>query len=292
MINNKIRLGTCSWKYPDWEGIIYPETGPYLPLEEYSRHFSTVEIDQWFWSLHERASEPVLPKAKDVYEYASQVPGTFRFTIKAPNAISLTHYYQQDKSQALKLNPWFLSPELATKFIESIRPLKDLSGPIMFQFEYLNQQKMPSQKVFLDKLGTFISQLPPDFTYGIEIRNPQYINDTYFQFLALNKLTPVFLHGYYMPSVFPIVKKYSSLFSDSIIIRMHGPDRQNIEKLTGSRWDSIIAPKTEELENLAELILAASQNGLNVYINMNNHYEGCAPKSLATLQDILNRLAA
>lgn len=48
---NNLRFGTCSWKYDSWKGIVYPEFGDFNYLEEYSKMFNTVEIDQWFWSL-------------------------------------------------------------------------------------------------------------------------------------------------------------------------------------------------------------------------------------------------
>ena len=60
-----LRLGTCSWKYDSWKGIVYSEVNPENYLEEYSKKFDTVEIDQWFWSLFPPA-KIVLPQKKVV----------------------------------------------------------------------------------------------------------------------------------------------------------------------------------------------------------------------------------
>ena len=49
-----LRIGTCSWKYESWKGLVYEPDKRYRPddyLRGYARHFNTVEIDQWFWSL-------------------------------------------------------------------------------------------------------------------------------------------------------------------------------------------------------------------------------------------------
>jgi uncharacterized protein YecE (DUF72 family) len=43
-----IRIGTCSWKYDSWKGIVYSESKSKNYLKEYSQKFNTVEIDQWF----------------------------------------------------------------------------------------------------------------------------------------------------------------------------------------------------------------------------------------------------
>jgi len=50
-MNVPSHVGTCSWKYDSWQGLIYPENKPFNYLQEYSHHYRIVEIDQWFWSL-------------------------------------------------------------------------------------------------------------------------------------------------------------------------------------------------------------------------------------------------
>jgi hypothetical protein len=61
-----LRIGTCSWKYDSWKGLVYDPDKKYRPddyLADYARHFTTVEIDQWFWSLFPSvASLPLLPR--------------------------------------------------------------------------------------------------------------------------------------------------------------------------------------------------------------------------------------
>ena len=90
-----LRIGTCSWKYDSWAGIIYSAKSGINYLEEYSKHYNTVEIDQWFWSLFNDAAK--LPDERTVKEYNDSVPDDFKFTIKVPNSITLTHHYSKGK---------------------------------------------------------------------------------------------------------------------------------------------------------------------------------------------------
>ncbi len=99
-------IGTCSWKYDSWRGIIYSDSKERNYLQEYSQHFSTVEVDQWFWSLFS-GDKVVLPKPKVVQEYADSVPENFIFSIKVPNSITLTHHYKKQTSDSLQVNPHF-----------------------------------------------------------------------------------------------------------------------------------------------------------------------------------------
>ncbi len=51
---NHLRIGTCSWKYDSWKSLLYDPDKRYRAddyLPDYARHFTTAEIDQWFWSL-------------------------------------------------------------------------------------------------------------------------------------------------------------------------------------------------------------------------------------------------
>ena len=136
-----LRVGTCSWKYDSWKGIIYPDNDDINYLQEYSKHYNTVEIDQWFWSLFSN-KKVLLPKDTDIKAYTKSVPDNFKFSIKIPNSITLTHFYNRDKTAPLKKNPHFFNPDLFDSFLTTLKPMKKKLGPLMFQFEYLNKQKM------------------------------------------------------------------------------------------------------------------------------------------------------
>ena len=281
-----LRIGTCSWKYDSWKGIIYPDKKSLNYLQEYARHFNTVEIDQWFWSLF-GVDKVALPSPFTVQEYVESVPRDFMFTIKIPNSITLTHFYKKEKDDPLVENPHFLSRELFHNFLQSIEPMKSQLGPLMFQFEYLNKQKMPSQKEFQERFSTFLGEIDRDYQYGVEIRNPNYLNENYFRFLQNNGVGHVFLQGYYMPPVAGIYRKFKSLLNSPVVIRLHGPDRSDIEKKSGGNWNKILEPKDAELQDIAVIMRELLDRKLDVYVNMNNHYEGSAPLSIKRLQKFI-----
>ncbi len=279
-------FGTCSWKYESWRGIIYPLEGNFNFLEEYSKHYNTVEIDQWFWSLF--GDKIKLPSRKDVLEYSQSVPENFKFTIKIPNSISLTHHYKKDKNAELILNKFFLSPELFQEFVNSITELLPKVGMLMFQFEYLNKQKMKSQIEFLSLLKKFFKSIDFVSPLAIEIRNPNYLNELYFESLKEMKIYNVFLQGYYMPPVWDIYDKFGHFIEGNLVIRLHGPNREDIEKKSGGNWNKIIFPKDDELRQIAEILKDLERRKIDTYINVNNHYEGSAPLTIERIKSILN----
>jgi uncharacterized protein YecE (DUF72 family) len=289
---NRLRLGTCSWKYDSWKGLVYDvdkdyQAGDYLA--DYARYYGSVEVDQWFWSLFPGGVR--LPNPETVLQYAASVPEDFRFTVKVPNAVTLTHYYaKQPKgsaSYANKPNPHFLDVEIFGEFLESLDPMKNKLGPIMFQFEYLNKTKMPSLNIFLERLGDFFGQAPKGYAYAIEIRNPNYLKEEFFAFLKQRQIGMVLLEGYYMPPIKTVVEANDVYASNFLVIRLHGPDRKEIETKTKGVWDGIVLPKDEGLASAATIIQASLDKDLDTYVNVNNHYEGCAPLSIERLVSLV-----
>src|SRR5690606_40739863 len=81
-----LRLGTSSWNYPGWAGMVWDGKYPEVSLSRhgltaYSRHplFRTVSIDRSFYRPLNLAQYA---------EYAAQVPPDFRFVVKAPSLIT------------------------------------------------------------------------------------------------------------------------------------------------------------------------------------------------------------
>ncbi len=288
-----LRIGTCSWKYPSWKGLIYTQGKSYRPqdyLRDYAATLDSVEIDQWFWSLF---PGPVhLPDARTVRQYAESVPERFVFSVKAPNALTLTHFYSRQPAAYASFagapNPHFLDQALLREFLERLAPFGQKLGPIMFQFEYLNRAKMATKEAFFERFRAFISGAPQGYRYAVETRNPNYLSPAFFDFLKDCGCGFVYLEGYYMPPIGTIFEKFRPQTADFSIIRLHGGDRLEIEKETGEVWDRLVSPKPEAISAAARIIRANARNRVLTYVNVNNHLEGSAPLTIQRLAEALS----
>jgi len=282
-----LRLGTCSWKYDSWKGIVYSESKNKNYFKEYSQKFNTVEIDQWFWSLFPPA-KVVLPQKGVAEEYKKSIPDDFLFTIKVPNSITLTHFYKDSKDETLNPNPFFLSVELFNEFLNSVEPIIKQVGCLIFQFEYLNKQKMKSLSEFQSRFAEFNKQMKKDVPpIGIEIRNPNYLNEKYFGFLADLNIAPVFLEGYYMPPITEIYTKYKKHIKNLAVIRLHGPDRKGIEKIANDNWNQIYINRDKEINSIVEMMQELQNKEVDLFVNVNNHFEGSAPLTIDKIRKLL-----
>ncbi|MGO8693453.1 MAG: DUF72 domain-containing protein [Rectinemataceae bacterium] len=278
----QLRIGTCSWKYPSWAGLVYSSPEPVNYLGEYARKYQTVEVDQWFWSLGKESA--ALPRREVVAEYDASTPADFRFTVKCPNALTLTHHPGR-KGEKFRMNDSFLDPDLFLRFVDSLSPLVPKIGLLILQFPYLNRETVPSKEAFFDRLGAFFRALPADLPYAVELRNPKWIDATWFDLLRELKVAPVFLQGYWMDDTTTTIDRFADGLGPRVCIRLHGEDREGMEEHSGESWDRIIRPKDSELRRVAVSITKIF--GREIYINVNNHYEGSAPLTIERLEALL-----
>jgi uncharacterized protein YecE (DUF72 family) len=104
-----IRIGTAGWSIPKQHAGQLPQQGTHL--ERYSQAFSCAEINSSFYRSHRFTTWA---------KWADSVPETFRFSVKAPKAI--THEASLT-----------CSSEQLTNFLAEARTLATKLGPILFQ---------------------------------------------------------------------------------------------------------------------------------------------------------------
>jgi len=90
-----ILIGTSSWKYPGWRGMLYDEAryvwrGKFAEsrfqrncLSEYAEVFKTVCVDAAYYSF---------PSTKYLEGLAAQVPSDFQFAFKVTDEITLKKF--------------------------------------------------------------------------------------------------------------------------------------------------------------------------------------------------------
>ncbi len=277
----QLKIGTCSWKFESWVGLVYSRTFGTAAryLREYSGKYRTAEIDSWFYRMPDRGV---------VLDYLDNVNEDFCFTCKLPMSISLTHHRKRKGESGLRSNPDFLSTELFSEFTGAVEPMAGRLDAIMLQFEYLNRKKMASLDHFLRSLEGFVENVPESVPLAIEIRNSNYIHKEYFQFLREKNLKHVFSEKLYMPHVYGVYDKFGDLLTGAAVIRLLGGDRKSIEELTGKEWNKLVEPK-EDLEEVAAMAADIRNRGMDLTVNINNHYEGSAPLTIERFEKILEQ---
>ncbi len=264
------RIGTCSWNYESWVGMVYATpsrtAAGYLP--EYARRFRTAEVDSFFYRL---------PESRDVLDYLGAVDEDFRFTVKVTEDISLTHMRNPGLKQLIP-NHSFLSPELFSTYLDRIEPMLPRIDALMLEFEHLNKDKMKDVGEFMKALEGFMEATPHGLPIAVETRNKNYLTKEYFQFLAEKKIIHVFSEKLFLPHIYEVYEKFGDSISGTSVMRLLGGDRKEIEEKTKERWNAIVDEKPDK-ERIADMAKTIIYRGGSAIININNHYEGSAPRT-------------
>ena len=153
MIN--LYVGTSGYSYKEWKGSFYPEKIPAKEmLHYYSERLSTVEINATFYRM---------PQPSMIENWQEQVPGTFRFSLKAPQRI--THFKRLKETE-----------EETKYFLETSSVLGDQLGVVLFQLP-------PNMKKDLPRLEAFLQLLPPATRAAFEFRHPTWFDDDVLELL-------------------------------------------------------------------------------------------------------------
>jgi len=108
----RVLVGTSGYSYKEWKGPFYPEDLPAGKfLGYYAAHLPTVEINNTFYRM---------PTSKLIEGWASEVPETFTFAVKAPQRI--THIAKLANAA-----------ETTDIFVRTVSKLGPRLGPLLFQ---------------------------------------------------------------------------------------------------------------------------------------------------------------
>ncbi|HEY6764669.1 MAG TPA: DUF72 domain-containing protein [Candidatus Sulfotelmatobacter sp.] len=130
------RVGCAGWTIPRECSASFSSEGSHL--ERYSRIFNCCEINSSFYRPHRKETWR---------RWAASVPEDFRFSVKAPRAI--TH------ESALRI-----SQEILSTFLEQIKCLNGKLGPILFQLPPSLEFEQGYVRSFLRLLrGNFIGDV-------------------------------------------------------------------------------------------------------------------------------------
>ncbi len=289
----KVRLGTSSWHYPGWNGLVWQ--GEYAEsvlsrqgLTTYCRHplFRTVSIDRGFYR----------PLTVSQYaEYAAQVNDDFRFVVKAPSVVT-DALVRNESGKGMRSNPQFLNAAEALQlFVEpALEGLRHKLGSLVFQISPLPIKSLNHMSHVIDQLYALLAAIPkiqkyaPDGTIAVEVRDPQWLVPQFVDALRATGATYCMgLHAK-MPRIVDQLPILRTLWPGPLVCRwnlnpMHGAYGYENARDLYSPFDKIIDPDLETRAALARVISGTASGGQNVYVTVSNKSEGSAPLSVIEL---------
>ena len=312
-----IHLGTSSWSFPGWTGLVYaarggeaaeaaagrPETEPRLAREglaAYAAHplFRTVSLDRTFYAP--------LP-AEEFARYAAQVPEPFRFVVKAPAAFTDPVVRKPGSGEPARDNPSFLDGAAATAaFVgPASAGLGTKAGPLVFQFPPLPRRLLADVPRTIARLAAFIAAVSRGSPGGRSARPPLAVEvrDSELAVPALAAAlgdaggVPCLAVHARMP---PAADQAAAFGLDQASCRWPLVARWNLHAGRGYEearadyfpFDRLVEEDDATRTALARLAALAAAAGREAFITINNKAEGSAPLSVLRLAERIASHAA
>lgn len=292
-LSPRIHLGTSSWSFPGWRGLVWAGVHSEAllardGLRAYAAHplLRTVSIDRSFYR----------PMTAEQYAlYAAQVPEDFRFIVKAP-ALVTDAVLRAGDGRGVQANPAFLDPATATEAF--VRPALDglgrKIGALVFEIPPLPTGLRRDMPALFERLGRMLAALPslttaaPDGVIAVEVRDPDWLVPAFRDVLRAHGARYCLgLHPRQPPidAQLPLLR---ALWPGPFVCRwslnrLHGAQGYEAAKAGYAPFNRLVDPDPFTREALARIIRGTAAAGYPVYVSVNNKAEGCAPLSVIEL---------
>lgn len=291
LARQNIFIGGSSWKYEGWLGQIYSRER-YLArgkfskrafeqecLTEYAETFPTVCGDFAFYQF---------PTDDFWAKLFSRVPEGFQFAFKVPEQVTCKVFpvHARYGPQAGRENEAFLDPQVFQEmFVRPLLPHRRKTALMIFEFGTMSRRSFEDVGQFVERLDPFLATLPPEFRYAIEIRNPDYLDRTYFECLRAHRVAHVYNAWAKMPELKHQMAIPGSATADFQVCRALLRRGRVYEEAVDAfaPYTHVQDPNPEARESMKVLIGRARENKEFLFLFVNNRLEGNAPSTILSL---------
>jgi len=291
-----IFIGASSWKYRGWFGMLYDESryifrGRFSEsrfkencLAEYADVFKTVCVDAAYYKF---------PDHRYLENMITAVPTDFQFAFKVTDEITIKKFPDLPRfgPRAGKPNDHFLDADLfARQFLGPCAPFKQHIGLLTFDFSQFHPADYEFGRLFIADLDQFLTRLPPDWPYAVEIRNRHFLRPGYFQLLARHGIAHVFNSWAGMPSIHEQMalagSRTAPALSAARFLLRPGRKYDDSVKLF-EPYDKVKDPYPEARAAGATLIKESIAAGpkRRTFIYVNNRLEGNALQTISAMME-------
>jgi len=303
----QVFLGTSSWAFPGWHGLIYENEYPESRLTReglsaYSRHpvLRAVGVDRGAYHGLDAA---------DWGRYAKQVPDGFRFMVPAPSVVTeaVPRGPRRPPAPAAS-NPRFLDATYATEHfvMPALEGLGHRTGPLLLQFSPIPSELTREPQPLIDRIAGFLARLPDSHSgvtplYAVELRNPELLTPRFVHRLReAGARLCIGIHAR-MP---PVARQAAALRSmdagsldasdapeggwslaGPLVVRwsLHAGMTTEQARSRYAPFSRLVDPDLVTRGTLVHLIRVAVRSRQSAFIIVGNEAEGCAPLSCIEL---------
>ncbi|MGE0789593.1 MAG: DUF72 domain-containing protein [Sandaracinaceae bacterium] len=273
-----MRLGTSSWTFEGWKGLLYKRTYPTRErfvresLREYASSglFRTVGFDRSYYAPLSEA---------EWAEQGALVPDDFIVCAKVWDRLTARMFpdhprYGERRGQVNLhyLDPVRFEEQVLTPFV---RGLGGKAGPLIVELPPAPSATDPI--AFADSLARFLVRAPPH-RYAFELREPQLLTRRYVDVLRDH---PHASHVLNLHTRMPPLKDQvarGALVNDTCVVRLMIPRGQRYAEMKEryAPFDRIHEVQRSMRDDVEDIVERTGEAGADLFVIVNNKVEGCS----------------
>jgi uncharacterized protein YecE (DUF72 family) len=284
---DRIRLGTSSWSFPGWAGLVYDREHPPGMLARegiaaYAAHplLRTVSIDRGHYG-------PVPPA--ELRALAVATPDAFRFVLKADRVLT------RPRDPAGRPSPRFLDGRLAwTTVVEpAVAALGPGIGLVLFQFSPMQAATVGGPRGLATRVARFLEDLGAAVPVGFELRTPGLLHPRWADMLRAHGAVHVYASHPSLPPLDVQFARIPPVGPGPLVVRwlLHASLGYAEARDHFAPFDRLVDEDPGTRETIARAAVLAAREDRDVYVLVNNKAEGSAPLSVVALADRITRIA-
>jgi uncharacterized protein YecE (DUF72 family) len=250
-------------------------------LAEYAETFPIVCGDFSFYRF------PAPEHWRRLFESAGPA---LKFALKVPEEITAKEFPSHARygPRAGAVNESFLNVDLLrTSLLDVLEAYRSRIAVLIFEFGALTKRCYEDVTQFVADLDPFLSKLPSQFRYSVEVRNPEYLMPEYFGCLRRHGVAHVFNGWTRMPELDRQIAIRDAYTADFTVLRALLRKGRTYEEAVKrfAPYHQVQEENPRARRAMRELIRIARERRLAAYIFVNNRLEGNAP---GTIEAVLN----
>jgi uncharacterized protein YecE (DUF72 family) len=244
-----INIGTMGWSYPFWAGNFYPKgLGQEGFLEEYARHFSTVEVDSTYYRI---------PSDSRVGVWDESTPEGFIFAAKFPKKITHERRFVDASNDA-------------RFFIKRMEGLGEKLGPLLLQLPTdFSAGELPA-------LAEFLGSLPEGRRYVVEAKGRQPDAEVLKSLLKEWGVALAVVDS-------PQVPRIEALTAGFYYVRLEG-DWSRVKGVSGK----VEVDRKSDIARWGSRLREMAAEAGEVFVYCSKHYSGHSPSDALMLKRLLS----
>jgi uncharacterized protein YecE (DUF72 family) len=284
LANQDIFIGTSSWKYPGWIDQIYTRER-YLSRGKFSqKHFEAeclAEFAETFPIVCGDFSFYQFPTSEFWKKLFTTAPAQLQFALKVPEEVTAEVFPRHPRygPRAGRTNEAYLNVDaFRALFLEPLEPYRSRIACLIFEFG----ARGATAGEFVAQIVPFFDLLPPTFRYAVEIRNREYLVDSYFDALREHHAAHVFNAWTKMPPLHEQIAMPGAVTADFTVVRALLRAGRAYETAVEqfAPYNKIQDENPEGRKALRDVIRRMREERRSAYIFVNNRFEGNSPETI------------